>query len=84
MDRTVSAMPLGGSAAATDLSLWALFLQADWIVKAVMLLLVLASFWSWAIIFDKLIKIRKVLSDTDKFILVPPSSIYCDKVPKCL
>ncbi|WP_374303274.1 protein TolQ [Ferrovibrio sp.] len=67
MDRTVSAMPLGGSAAASDLSLWALFLQADWIVKAVMLMLVLASFWSWAIIFDKLIKIRKVIADTDKF-----------------
>ncbi len=67
MDRTVSAMPLGGSSAAADLSLWALFLQADWIVKAVMLLLILASFWSWAIIFDKLIKIRKVSSETDKF-----------------
>jgi len=67
MDRTVSAMPLGGSSAAADLSLWALFLQADWIVKAVMLMLILASFWSWAIIFDKLIKIRKVSSDTDKF-----------------
>lgn len=67
MDRTVSATSLGGSSAAADLSLWALFLQADWIVKAVMLLLILASFWSWAIIFDKLIKIRKVSSDTDKF-----------------
>ena len=67
MDRTVSAMPLGGSSAAADLSLWALFLQADWIVKAVMLMLILASFWSWAIIFDKLIKIRRVSNDTDKF-----------------
>ncbi|WP_298721630.1 protein TolQ [uncultured Ferrovibrio sp.] len=67
MDRTVSAMPLGGSSVASDLSLWTLFLQADWIVKAVMLMLVLASFWSWAIIFDKLIKIRKVIADTDKF-----------------
>ncbi|HEX6978714.1 MAG TPA: protein TolQ [Alphaproteobacteria bacterium] len=67
MDRTVSALPIGGSAAVSDLSLWALFLQADWIVKVVMLLLVLASFWSWAIIFDKLIKIRKVVRDTDKF-----------------
>ena len=67
MDRTVSAMPLGGSSAAADLSLWALFLQADWIVKAVMLMLILASFWSWAIIFDKLIKIRRVTNETDKF-----------------
>lgn len=67
MDRTVSAAQLGGSSAAADLSLWALFLQADWIVKAVMLMLILASFWSWAIIFDKLIKIRRVVIDTDKF-----------------
>ena len=67
MDRTVSAMQLGGSSAVSDLSLWALFIQADWIVKAVMLLLILASFWSWAIIFDKIIKIRKVVADTDKF-----------------
>src|SRR5690606_5638655 len=37
------------------------------IVKAVMLMLILASFWSWAIIFDKLIKIRKVNIETDKF-----------------
>jgi biopolymer transport protein TolQ len=67
MDRTVSAMQLGGSSAVSDLSLWALFLQADWIVKAVMLLLICASFWSWAIIFDKIMKIRKVVADTDKF-----------------
>ncbi|WP_370156824.1 protein TolQ [Ferrovibrio sp.] len=67
MDRTVSAVQLGGSSAAADLSLWALFLQADWIVKAVMLMLILASFWSWAIIFDKIMKIRKVIADTDKF-----------------
>ncbi|MBS4045305.1 MAG: protein TolQ [Ferrovibrio sp.] len=67
MDRTVSAAQLGGSSVATDLSLWALFLQADWIVKAVMLMLILASFWSWAIIFDKLIKIRRTINDTDKF-----------------
>ena len=67
MDRTVSAAQLGGSSAASDLSLWALFLQADWIVKAVMLLLILASFWSWAIIFDKLIKIRRTISGTDTF-----------------
>src|SRR3546814_13265367 len=67
MDRTVSAMQLGGSSAVSDLSLWALFIQADWIVKAVMLMLILASFWSWAIIFDKILKIRKVVADTDKF-----------------
>src|SRR3546814_16695223 len=32
-----------------------------------MLILILASFWSWAIIFDKILKIRKVVADTVKF-----------------
>ncbi len=67
MDRTVNAAQLGADAPVADLSMWALFLQADWVVKAVMLMLVLASFWSWAIIFEKLIKIRKTLAATDQF-----------------
>ena len=42
------------SAAAThDFSMWALFLKADVVVKAVMIVLLLASVWCWAIIFDK-------------------------------
>lgn len=39
--------------AATALSPLALFLQADIVVKAVMLLLLLASIWSWAIILER-------------------------------
>ncbi len=30
-----------------------LFARADWVVKAVMILLILASFWSWVVIVDK-------------------------------
>ena len=37
-----------------DLSIWGLFLAADIVVKAVMLMLVIASLWTWAIIFEKL------------------------------
>ena len=36
-----------------DLSMWGLFLQADLVVKAVMLALLLASVWAWALIFHK-------------------------------
>lgn len=36
-----------------DLSIWGLFLQADMVVKLVILALVLASVWCWAIIFEK-------------------------------
>jgi biopolymer transport protein TolQ len=39
--------------AAADLSPWALFLQADIVVKFVMLALLAASIWSWAIILER-------------------------------
>ncbi len=39
--------------AAADLSPWALFLQADIVVKFVMLGLLAASIWSWAIIIER-------------------------------
>lgn len=50
------AVEIGASAVAKDFSLWGLFMQADAIVKAVIVLLLLASLWSWAIIFDKAIR----------------------------
>jgi biopolymer transport protein TolQ len=37
-----------------------LFLQSDSIVKLVMLILLLASFWSWAVIFDKVLRLRRL------------------------
>jgi biopolymer transport protein TolQ len=55
------------TAAATSLSMWALFLQADLVVKAVMLLLLVASFWSWAIIFDKVLKMKRLIREADSF-----------------
>lgn len=53
MNETVEAVALAGSVAQHDLSMWALFMQADPIVKAVMILLMSASVWSWTIIFHK-------------------------------
>lgn len=41
-----------------DLSIFGLFMAADPIVKFVMLLLVGASIWCWAIIFDKIMRFR--------------------------
>ena len=49
----VEALPLAGSAP-HDLSIITLFLQSDTIVKVVIFLLLAASFWSWAVIFDKI------------------------------
>ncbi|MGB0843314.1 MAG: protein TolQ [Alphaproteobacteria bacterium] len=41
------------------MSFWELFLEADIVVQAVMVGLVLASIWTWAIIFEKLVSVRR-------------------------
>ncbi len=57
-----------GSLAATDtLSPFSLFLQADLVVKAVMLVLLAASVVSWAIIFDKWRRMRRLSRDAVRF-----------------
>jgi biopolymer transport protein TolQ len=53
--------------AAHDLSLWSLFLMADWVVKGVMIALVLASVWVWAILFEKLTTLRRIRREADAF-----------------
>src|SRR5258708_31539438 len=55
------------STVATQLSLWTLFIQADIVVKVVMVMLLLASFWCWAIIFDKLMKLRHLVNQAEDF-----------------
>ncbi|WP_224199567.1 MULTISPECIES: protein TolQ [Pacificimonas] len=54
-------------AAATDLSPLALFMEADIVVKAVMIGLLLASIWSWAIIFDRMRKLGHVEKQAKSF-----------------
>ncbi|MDH5187975.1 MAG: protein TolQ [Rhodospirillaceae bacterium] len=56
----VDAINLAGSMGATDFSIWSLFMRADWIVKLVIMMLLAASIWSWAIIFDKVSNLRKL------------------------
>ncbi len=46
-------MDAASAASHVDFSLLALFLQADWVVKLVMIGLLAASVWCWAIIIDK-------------------------------
>lgn len=65
-NNVIDAVSLGGSVASVDFSIWALFMKADLIVKSVIVLLLLASFWCWAIIFDKWLGIRRLnLSATE-------------------
>jgi biopolymer transport protein TolQ len=51
----------------SDLSMLTLFAEADVIVKAVMLLLLAASVWCWAIIFDKRRKFKALGAQSDQF-----------------
>lgn len=52
---------------AADLSILGLITGADITVKLVLLTLVLASIWSWAIIIDKSILLRKVVKKISEF-----------------
>ena len=51
----------------TDFSLWALFLRADPVVQLVIVGLIAASVWSWAIIFEKLMLFRRIAAEGDAF-----------------
>ncbi len=55
---------------ATDFSLWALFMRADIVVKVVMVGLILASLWSWTIMFGKFFAFRRVSRLAGKFELM--------------
>lgn len=58
----------GGSVpVAHDMSFIGMFLHADPVVQAVMLMLLFASFWAWATIFDKWLTFRSLKYKTSKF-----------------
>jgi biopolymer transport protein TolQ len=50
-----------------DFSMWALFARATLTVKLVMLVLVLASFWSWSIIIQKILLFRAARTEAAAF-----------------
>ena len=43
-----------------DISIWGLILQADLVVRIVMLILLFLSIFSWSIIFEKTTKIKRL------------------------
>ena len=55
---------LGGS---TDFSLFQLFIRADFVVKAVIIILIAASVYSWALIFDKYKLFKRIEKSTNSF-----------------
>lgn len=52
---------------AAEVSVWALFWQASFVVKLVMVGLMAASVWSWAIIVDKVIAYGRTRRSMDQF-----------------
>ena len=55
------------SSAAIDFSLLSLFLRADLVVKSVIIILALASIYSWTIIVSKLIKMKRLRQLENEF-----------------
>ncbi len=65
MDRAVETASLG--MAGGHISLWGLFMDADIVVKLVMMGLLAASIWVWAIAFEKWMALRRVNKAADSF-----------------
>ncbi|MCH7931377.1 MAG: protein TolQ [Proteobacteria bacterium] len=66
-EQAIEALALPGSVAADQLSVWNLLIDADPVVKVVIFILVVASFWSWTIIIDKVIRFRRLLRLAERF-----------------
>ncbi|MGB5863496.1 MAG: protein TolQ [Sulfitobacter sp.] len=62
MQTALIAAEVGGS-----LTIWGMFAQATVIVKLVMISLVAASFWTWAIIVQKIIQYRAAKREAEEF-----------------
>lgn len=69
MDALQTAQMVGNAAAAKapEITMFGLFWQADAVVKIVMLMLVVASVWCWAIIIEKLMRLRRLNAQADAF-----------------
>ena len=68
MDNTITQdATFAAVTAVNHMSAWSLFLQADIIVKSVIIGLLLASLWSWAIIFDKVFRLRSLFRQAEDF-----------------
>ena len=56
-----------GLASNTDFSIISLFLRADFIIKSVIIILIVSSVYSWAIIFEKIKMFKKINKTTEEF-----------------
>ena len=66
MEADISSQAVG-LASSADFSLLNLFIRADIIVKSVIVLLIICSIYSWAIIIDKIKLFKKINSSSEEF-----------------
>jgi len=66
-NQVLEAAALGGSVGDLDFGMISLFLRADIVVKSVIILLLLASLWCWAIIFEKIFSLKRLNQNSDSF-----------------
>jgi biopolymer transport protein TolQ len=64
---TTSSTIINHKPAASGFSMWELFSNADWVIQLVIVGLLVASIWSWAIIVHKVVKLRRLNTKADKF-----------------
>jgi biopolymer transport protein TolQ len=66
-NEAVNAAGLVAASQELNFSVWNLFLKADTVVKLVMLLLIVASVWCWAIIIEKSLRLKRLNSEAAEF-----------------
>ena len=66
MEADISSQAVG-LASNTDFSLLSLFIRADIIVKSVIIILIVCSIYSWAVIIEKLRLFKKINQTTEEF-----------------
>ena len=67
-----------------DISIWGLILQADLVVRIVMLILLFLSIFSWSIIFEKITKLKILNKKAKIFETEFWSGINIDKLNKSI
>ena len=66
MEADISSQAVG-LASSADFSLMNLFLRADVVVKLVILILIICSIYSWAVIIEKVRLFKKINKSTEDF-----------------
>ena len=66
MEADISSQAVG-LASNTDFSLLSLFIRADLVVKSVIILLIISSVYSWAVIIEKFKLFKKINRSTEEF-----------------